>query len=81
MTEKNAPPSCAISMATQIRQYDAVHIAQYGRTWLPCMPPDAAIGQVIARYRPGGHHGHQFWRKKWSCGVVKSLSEASIQKA
>jgi hypothetical protein len=28
-----------------------------------------------------GRHGHQFRRKKLSCGVVKSLYEASIQKA
>jgi hypothetical protein len=41
------------------------------------MPLDAAIGQVFAPYRPSGRHGHQFWRKKSSCGVVKSLFEAS----
>ncbi len=29
----------------------------------------------------GGCHGHQFWRKKLSCGVVKLLSEASVKKA
>ena len=45
------------------------------------MPLDAAIGQVFAPYRPGGYHGHRFWHKKSSCGNVKSLSEASVQKA
>jgi hypothetical protein len=55
MTEKNAPPSRAISMATQIRRYDAEHITQYGRTW-------ATIDATRCR-RPGGHHGDQFWRK------------------
>jgi len=45
------------------------------------MPLDAAIRQVFAPYRPGGRHGHQFWSKKSSCGFVKSLFEASVQKA
>ena len=45
------------------------------------MPLDAAIGRLFAPYRLGGRHGHQFWRKKSSCGVVKSLFEASVQKA
>jgi hypothetical protein len=45
------------------------------------MPLDAAIRQVFAPYRPCGRHGHQFRRKKSSCGVVKSLFEASVQKA
>jgi hypothetical protein len=26
-----------------------------------------------APYRPGGRHGHRFWLKKLSCGVVKPL--------
>ena len=45
------------------------------------MPLDAAIGRVFAPYCPSGRHGHRFWRKKLSCGVVKSLFEASVQKA
>jgi hypothetical protein len=45
------------------------------------MPLDAAIGRVFILYRPSGRHGHQFWRKKLSCGVVKSLFKASVQKA
>jgi hypothetical protein len=45
------------------------------------MLPEAAIGQVFTPHCPGGHHGHQFRLKKSSCGVVKSLSKASIQKA
>jgi hypothetical protein len=44
------------------------------------MPLDAAIGQVFVPYCPGGRHGHRFWRKKSSCGVV-ILFEASVQKA
>ncbi len=48
---------------------------------LPKMPPYATIGQVFALYRPGGRHGHQFWLKKSSCGVVKPLFEARVQKA
>jgi len=44
------------------------------------MPLDAAIGQVFVPYRPSGCHGHRLC-KKLSCGVVKSLFEASVQKA
>jgi len=45
------------------------------------MPLDATIRPVFAPYHPGGCHGHRFWRKESSCGIVKSLFEASIQKA
>jgi hypothetical protein len=45
------------------------------------MPLDAAIKQVFTPYCPSGRHGHRFWRKNSSCGVVKSLFEASVQKA
>ena len=45
------------------------------------MPLDAAIGRVFVPYHPSGCHGHQFWRKKSSCGIVKSLFEASVQNA
>jgi hypothetical protein len=45
------------------------------------MPLEAAIGQLFAPYRPGIRHGHRFWRKKSSCGVVKSLFEGSDKKA
>jgi hypothetical protein len=38
------------------------------------MPLDAAIGRLFAPYRPSGRHGHRFWRKKSSCGVVTSLT-------
>jgi hypothetical protein len=44
------------------------------------MPLDAAIGQEFVPYCPGRRHGHRFQRKKWSCGVVKSLFEASAKK-
>ena len=42
------------------------------------MPLDATIGGL---YCPCGRHGHRFWCKKLSCGVVLSLFEASVQKA
>jgi hypothetical protein len=45
------------------------------------MPLNAAIGQVFTPYRPGGRNGNQFWRTKLSCVVVKSLFEASVEKA
>jgi hypothetical protein len=45
------------------------------------MSLEAAIGQLFASYRPSGRHGHRYRRKKLSCGVVKSLFEASIEKA
>jgi hypothetical protein len=45
------------------------------------MPLDATIEQIFVPYCPGGRHGHRFWRKKSSCGVVKLLFEASIKKA
>jgi len=45
------------------------------------MPLDAAIERVFAPYRPSGRHGHRFWRKKTSCGVVKSLFEARVKMA
>ncbi len=31
--------------------------------WLYANPLDAAIGQVPARYGPGGRHGRRFWMK------------------
>jgi hypothetical protein len=46
------------------------------------MPLNAAIGPaVFAPYRPSRCHSHQFWRKKTSCGVVKSIFKASVKKA
>jgi len=45
------------------------------------MPLNATIGPVFAPYCPSGCHGHQFWRKKLSCGIVNSLFEASAKKA
>jgi len=45
------------------------------------MPLDAAIRRVFVPYRPGGRHGHRFLRNKSSCGIVKSLFEASATKA
>jgi hypothetical protein len=45
------------------------------------MPLDAIIGQLFALFHPSGRHGHQFWCKKSSCGLVKLLFKASVQKA
>jgi hypothetical protein len=45
------------------------------------MPPEAAIRQVFTLYRPGRCHVHRFLASKSICGIVKSLSEASVQKA
>jgi hypothetical protein len=45
------------------------------------MPLDAAIGRLFTPCCPGGHHGHQFWRKKLSCGAVKLFFEPSVKKA
>jgi hypothetical protein len=44
------------------------------------MPLDAPIRPVFAPFCPGGRHGHRFRFKNLSCGVVKSLFKASIQK-
>ena len=52
----------------QIRQYGDKCIAQYGRS-------------MATLDRPGGCNGHQFWRTKLSCVVVKSLFKASVEKA
>jgi hypothetical protein len=61
-------------MAMRIRGYGAERIAQYGRS-------RATLDATGRPYRPSGRHGHRFRRKKLSCGVVKSLFEASVQKA
>jgi hypothetical protein len=45
------------------------------------IPLNTGIGQVFAPICPGGCHGHQFWHKKSSCGIVKLLSKAIAQKA
>jgi len=70
-TEKNSPTLLAISMA--MRSGGTVPSASPSTAGLglPEMPLDAAIRRVFAPYRPGGCHGHQFWSKKSSCGIVK----------
>ena len=78
MTEKHAPASRAMLMTMRIRRYGAEHITHYGRSRATL---DATgrqdWGQLFAPYCPGGHHGHQIWCKKSSCGFLKLLSEAS----
>ena len=50
--------------------------------WLSLMQLDATIGQVFASYRPGGHHGHQFWLKNWVVALWNRFPKLlSIQKA
>ena len=65
----------------QIRWCGAKRIAQYGRSRAT---RDATghchrvnIRPVLPRRTPG----HQFRRKKLSCGIVKSLFKASVKKA
>jgi hypothetical protein len=48
---------------------------------LPLISLHATIRQVFAPYCPSGPHGHHFWHKNSSFGIVKLLSKASIQKA
>ena len=65
--------------ADQAVRYQGHHPRSMSRATLePTL--DTVIGQVFTPYRPGRRHGHQFWCNKSSCGVVKSLFEASIQK-
>jgi len=40
-----------------------------------------AIGRLFTLYCSGGRHGHQFWLKISSCGIVESRPKASVQKA
>ena len=47
---------------------------------LPYMPLDAAIGRVFTPYCPSGRHGHQFQRKKSSCGVVNCFSKLAFKR-
>ena len=80
-TEKHAPASRAISVTMRIKRHDAERIAQYGRSRLPrChwLPPS---GNYSPRIAPVDSMVIDFGKKKSSCGVVKSLSEARVQKA
>ena len=69
-TERNAPTSLAISMAMRIRWYDAECIAQYGRS-RATLDATGRCNRASFCTVFGGRHGHQFWRKKSSCGVVE----------
>ncbi len=69
---KNAADSLAISMAMRIRRYGAEQISQYGRT-------RATLDATGCRHRESMVIG--FGIKKSSCGVVKLLFKASVQKA
>ena len=66
-------------MAMTMRRHNDKRITQLS-TGLPWKSLDVTIGQVLALYCPGGCHSHQFWHKQSSCGIVKLLSEASVQK-
>ena len=78
---KNGPALLAISMAMRISRYDAKRIAQYGRSRATLDATERNHRANICPYRPGARHGHRFWRNTLSCGFVKSLFEASVQKA
>jgi hypothetical protein len=45
------------------------------------MTLDATIGQVFAPYHLSRCNGHPFWHKIMTCGIVRWLSKASVQKA
>ncbi len=77
-TEKNAPILLAISMAMRIRRYGSEHITQYGRSRATL---DATRDRPQARIRPVLPWRMPWSSILWSCGVVKSLFEASAQKA
>ena len=49
--------------------------------WLPYMPLEAAIGQIFAPVSPRRMPWSSFLDQKLSCGNVKLLSKASVQKA
>ena len=52
------------------------HVQGYLRShWTP------PSGKYLSKIAPADAVVIDFWRKKYICGVVKSLSEASIQKA
>jgi hypothetical protein len=52
---------------------------QYGRSRAILDATGRRHRVIICPVCPGGRHGHQFWRKKSSCGVVKSLFKASVK--
>ena len=64
----------------RISWYGAERIAQYVRSRATLDATGRRHRKLFTPYRPGGCHGHGFWSKKSSCGVVKSLFEASILK-
>jgi hypothetical protein len=70
-TEKNGPASLAILMAMRIRRYNAERISQYGRSRATLNPTGHRHWASICPVLPRGRHGHQFWRKKLSCGIVE----------
>ena len=80
-TTKNAPPLLAILMAMRIRRYSAEHIGQYGRSRATLDATGRRHQLIVRPISPGRRHYHQFQRKKISCGIVKLLFKASIQRA
>jgi hypothetical protein len=72
----NATPSWAILMVMTMRRCNSGRIAQWGMSRATLEATGTAIEQVFAPYCPGGCHGHPFWCKKMSCGIVKSLFQS-----
>jgi hypothetical protein len=55
--QTNAPPSRAILMAMAVRRCHTEHISQCSMTRASRKSLDAAIGQLLAPYCPGGRQG------------------------
>ena len=51
----------AISIAVQMRRYDAGHIARYSTSQASL---DVAIGRVLAWHCRSGRHGQRIWSTK-----------------
>jgi hypothetical protein len=56
---KSAGKSTSISMAMAMQWYNAVASTERAHLELYSKPLDAAVGQVLAPYRPDGRHGHR----------------------
>ena len=74
---KKSPLSLVISIVMAMFRCDMVLIARYRRSRATLDATGGLPSWSDALYCTGGRHGHQFQLQKLSCGVVKSLSEAS----
>ena len=67
--------STAIATTMPPGRYGARHIARWSVSLASCEALYAAIGRVLAPYRPGGRHGHR--RHRWSKPAVASYFSSS----